>query len=363
MLQPFQLPTRIIFGENSISRLKKFVPPPPEGRSLLVCGNHLLKTEILNKIRKDLPDLKILSGIRPEPSLEEVKKYWSEIEGENFSSVIAIGGGSILDVSKILAAKLTNPEEEIENFIGVEKIKNKAQKLIAIPTTSGSGSEITKYAVIKKNKLKMTVVSEKIYPEVAILDPSLTITLPKDLTAYTSLDALTHNLEAYISKKSTFLTDIFAIEGTRLGLKWIERAYEDGKNLKARRGLALASLFGGIAITNASAGIVHALSHVLGAFYKIPHGLANAIFLPKSVKFNYNEKIKELEKELNIKNLPNYLEILNEKLGIPSLGEIIEDETKIKMIAERAYENRRVMSVNPKKIKLKDLKRVVEWAM
>ncbi len=264
----------------------------------------------------------------------------------------------MLDVSKVLAALKTN-DRGVEYFIGRGNVEKDIKKLVAVPTTSGSGSEVTKYAVVKYRGFKATIVSEKICPTAAIVDPLLTVSLPEKLTAYTALDALTHNLEAFLSTKSSPFTDVIASEGIRLGLGYIEKACADGTDLIARTNLALASVFGGIAITNASAGIVHALSHVLGGMFPVEHGLANAMFLPYCVKFNYNEKIQQIERELGV-DLFRHLLDLNDRLHIKRLGEFTDDG---RIIAKRAYNNRRLNEVNPRRVTLDDLARIVDDSM
>lgn len=314
----FEIPTKIIFGEGSFSKISEFVKR--DEKFLLISGKHFLKTEEFSFLEKNFLHMTLLSGIKPEPKIEEIQIYWEKLKNRRLSSIVAVGGGSVIDTAKVLAAKFTNRKEKFRNFFGDEKIKRRCLRLIAIPTTSGSGSEVTKYSVIKDHGIKKVIFSEKIYPEVAIVDPLLTLSAKKELTAYAGLDALSHNLESYMSKKANLFSEIYSIEGARLCLKWIEKAYKNGEDIEARRGMSLASLFGGIAITNAPTGIVHLLSKILDSFIEIPHGLGNAIFLPYAIKYCNSEKLQKLERELKIENLPEHLVKLNENLGIPKLG-------------------------------------------
>ncbi|MEM2918397.1 MAG: iron-containing alcohol dehydrogenase [Candidatus Altiarchaeota archaeon] len=315
----FEIPTKIIFGEGSFSKISEIISK--DENFLLICGAHFLETKEFSFLKKNFPQMEILSGVKPEPKLNEIEIYWNKVKGKKPRSILAIGGGSVIDTAKVLAAKFTNKKENFRDFFGKEKIKKKCLKLIAIPTTSGSGSEVTKYSVIKDSGIKKVIISEKIYPEIAIVDPMLTLSTSKELTAYAGLDALSHNLESYMSKKANLFSEIYSIEGVRLCLKWLEKAYENGNNIEARRGMSLASLFGGIAITNAPTGIVHLLSKILDSFVEIPHGLGNAIFLPYAIKYCNSEKLQKLERELKIENLPEHLVKLNENLRIPRLGE------------------------------------------
>lgn len=293
--------------------------------------------------------------ISPEPELEEVKDYWREIEGQKFDYILAIGGGSVLDVSKILGALMTN-RMRIEEMIGVEKIRNDPPPIVAVPTTHGSGSEVTKYAVVRMPGIKRSVVSERICPAHAILDPKLALGLPRDLTLYTSIDALCHNLEAYFNRLSDPLLDRICEQGIRCFLEGIEPALED--RLEGRERMMLCSVLGGMAITNASTSVVHALSHVLGGRLRIPHGLANAVFLPSFLRFHRDtQKMRALERRLGL-DLTLFLTQLYEKHGVKRLGDLVE-KSELKQIAAQAAKNERLMSAGIKPIKMDDLMNIV----
>ncbi|MBC7219270.1 MAG: iron-containing alcohol dehydrogenase [Hadesarchaea archaeon] len=336
--------TNIIFGDfaQEIAKLKL------EGAGLLCCRRCFDPAPL-----KGL-DLCILR-ISPEPTVESVRAYWHEIEDKRFDYVLAIGGGSIIDVAKILAARMEN-EEEIENFIGVEKIRHKAKKLIAVPTTHGSGSEVTKYSVLKLKDVKKSVASENIYPDVAIIDEKLTFGLPKDLTIHTSIDALCHNIEAYLTKFCDPLTDIICESGVKVFFEGIEEAISDVAD--GRKRMMLSSVLGGIAITNAQTSVVHALSHVLGGMCDVPHGLANAVFLPAFLKFYAeDEKFRRLEKSTGI-DIRESIRDLYEKYGVKGLSDFVDRGEALK-IAERAFENKRLLGGGRKPVTLDDLKEIV----
>jgi len=336
--------TNITFGdfEREIAKLNL------EGSGLLCCRRGFDPAPL-----KGL-DLYVLR-VSPEPTVESVQAYWNEIENKRFDYVLAIGGGSVIDVAKILAARMEN-EEEIENFIGVERVGRKMKKLVAVPTTHGTGSEVTKYAVLKCKDAKRSVISENICPSVAIIDEKLSRGLPRDLTIYTSIDALCHNIEAYLTKACDPLTDTVCESGVRLFFDGIEDAISD--SAEGRRRMMLSSVLGGIAITNTQTLVIHALSHVLGAVHGVPHGLANAVFLPAFLKFYAgDEKFKKLEKMTTI-GIVSDIGKLYEKYGVRRLSDFV-DKNEAMRIAERAFENERLIGGGRKPVTLENLKEMV----
>jgi 1,3-propanediol dehydrogenase/alcohol dehydrogenase len=336
--------TNIIFGDFRREIMKLNL----EGNGLLCCRRGFDPAQLRGL---DLYTLRI----SPEPTVESVRAYWGEIEEREFDYVLAVGGGSVIDVAKILAARMEN-EEEIENFVGMEKVRHKAKKLIAVPTTHGTGSEVTKYSVLKFKDVKKSVVSENICPDVAIIDEKLSRGLPRDLTINTSIDALCHNIEAYLTKACDPLTDTICESGVRFFFEGIEDAISDLD--EGRRRMMLSSVLGGIAITNAQTSIIHALSHVLGAVCDVPHGLANAVFLPSFLKFyEGDEKFRGLRKIIGI-DIRGDIEKLYEKHGVRRLSDFV-DRDEAMMIAERAFENKRLMNGGRKPVTLEDLKEIV----
>lgn len=274
------------------------------------------------------------------------------MNNKEFDYVLAIGGGSVIDVAKILATRMEN-DERIENFIGGGKVKHKMKKLIAVPTTHGTGSEVTKYAVVKCKDTKRTVVSENIYPSVAIIDEKMTLGLPKDLTIYTSIDALCHNIEAYLTEICDSLTDVVCESGIGFFFDGVEDAITD--SIAGRKRMMLSSVLGGVAITNVQTSIIHALSHVLGGVHDVPHGLANAMFLQAFLKFYAgDEKFKRLEKKTGI-DIASDIEKLYEKYGLRRLSDFVDKNEAIR-IAERAFENKRLIEVGRKPVTEENLK-------
>ena len=254
---------------------------------------------------------------------------------------------------------MTN-DTKVENLLGTDKIKGRTKTLIAVPTTHGSGSEVTKYAVLKFQNLKQTVVSDFIVPDYAIIDENLAMNQPAELTFYTSIDAFCHNIEAYLSKISGPLTDLNCENGMKFFFDGIDEAMEN--KISGRKKMLICSVLGGIAITNLRTNLIHALSHVIGAEKNVSHGLANALFLRGYLKFyKDDEKFKNLGKILNVDIIKRIDEIY-EKYNAKRLGDFVA-QSEIRHIAESTYENKRLLSVMKREISKEDIEKIIEEAM
>jgi len=341
----FSVKTKIIFGnaEENIKNLNL------KGDGLLCTRRNF---EFKNKdLNKDLYHLKI----SPEPNVDDIYTYFDKIKDINFDYIIAIGGGSVLDVAKILS--VMDKETNVEDLIGVDKVKKRTKKFIAIPTTHGSGSEVTKYAVLKFKNLKQTVVSENIVPDYAIIDENLAMNLPNDLSFYTSIDAFCHNIEAYFSRDSNPLTDITCENGMKFFFDGIDDVMEN--KIYGRKKMLIASVLGGISITNLRTNLIHALSHVIGGRYEISHGLANALFLQAYIRFYKNDgKFKNLCKILN-KDVKEEIDKIYEKYNKKRLSDFI-DKSEIDDIAKTTYQNKRLLESMKKEISIDEIKKIIE---
>lgn len=226
-----------------------------------------------------------------EPSTVSVAEGAALARAGDCDVVIAVGGGSVIDTGKAVAALLTNDGEPLDylEVVGLgKKLTQPSLPMIAAPTTAGTGAEVTKNAVLKvqDEAVKVSLRSDYMLPTVAVVDPLLTLTVPPHVTASTGLDALTQCLEPYVSCQSNPLTDAIAVEGLRRSARSLRRAYEDGNDVDARTDMALASLFGGLALANAKLGAVHGFAGVLGGMYPAPHGIVCARLLPFVVETN-----------------------------------------------------------------------------
>lgn len=287
----FQLPTKIIFGIDAINDLGREVSSCSAKRVLIVTDPGVVKAgihdKIVNCLKNNKIEYEIFDGVEPDPSIATATRAAEVGKGFRAEVFVALGGGSAIDTAKS-AALLTGNNENLKHFAGVNKVKKPGLPVIAIPTTAGTGSEVTVFAVMSdpENNEKFTISSPLIAPRVAILDPVLTLTLPPTMTAYTGMDALTHAVEAYTSVIAQPATDAFALKAIDLIMHNLRVAVGRGDNLQARENMLQAALLAGIAFNNAFLGLSHAIASPLGGYFHIAHGLANAIMLPHVMRYN-----------------------------------------------------------------------------
>jgi len=301
----FYSPGKIIFGPGGLSQVGAEAKRLGN-KVLVVLGRSAMrKSGALDRLthllkEKDLKYI-IYENIPSDPTVETVDNGASLARKEKCNLVIALGGGSVLDTGKAISAMLTN-EGSVADYQEIEgkgrKFQHKTLPFIAIPTTSGTGSEATKNSVITNTEfsLKKSIRDPMLIPEVALVDPELTLSLSPRITAICGGDALTQCIESYLGKKSQEITDVLALHAIGLMGKSLVKAVKDGKNLEARKDMAMAALLSGLCLSNSGLGAAHALSHPLGVYYKIPHGLSCAVLLPYVMEFNLPVVTKKLAK-------------------------------------------------------------------
>ncbi len=301
-MQWFKIPERIYFEYDSIQYLEKM---PDITRAFIVTDGGMVSLGYVDKIlyylkkRKENIVTEVFSEVEPDPSVETVMRGAKEMEKFRPDVIIALGGGSAMDAAKGMWLFYEYPDTEFKGlhlrFLDIRKRAfkfpkmGKKAKLVAIPTTSGTGSEVTSFAVIsdKKNNMKYPLADYELTPDVAIIDPQFVLSLPKTPTADTGLDVLTHAIEAYVSVMASDYTDALALKACQLVFKYLPRAYKNGhEDEEAREKMHNASCIAGMAFTNAFLGINHSIAHKIGGQYHIPHGRANAVLLPHIIKYN-----------------------------------------------------------------------------
>jgi alcohol dehydrogenase len=286
----FQSPVKVIYGIDSIVAVGKEAVSYGKKVMIVTGRNSSKKTGGLQKVIQSLKEnnleVLVFDEVESDPSVKTVRKGTEKAKAEGVDFIVALGGGSSIDAAKGISSMYTNPGD----ITDYEKnpFKKSGLPIIAIPTTAGTGSEISKFAVITdtERKVKMLIGGEAIIPKVAILDPILTLMMPKHVTAATGMDALTHAIEAYISKVSQPMTDIYAIKAIELISENLPKAVLDGENIQARENMLIGQMYAGYAFSNASVALVHAMARPLGAYFDVAHGLANALLLPKVMEFN-----------------------------------------------------------------------------
>lgn len=403
-MQWFKVPEKIYFEAGSISYLEKM---PDISRAFIVTDDAMVKFGYVDKIlyylrkREKYVHSEIFSEVEPDPSFDTITRGVNMINNFRPDVIIALGGGSAIDAAKGMWLFYEHPDADIEGlklkFMDIRKRTykfpkiGKKSKLVAIPTTSGTGSEVTSFAVIsdKKKNMKYPLADYELTPNVAIVDPNLVMSLPKRSTADTGLDVLTHALEAYVSNMASDYTDALAEKATELVFKYLPIAYRDGSNKEAREKMHNASTIAGMAFTNAFLGVNHSIAHKLGGEFGIPHGRANAIVLPYVIKYNSEKPTKFVSfpkyeyyiadhKYANIsrkmgwkaygdeEGVQSLIEKIKELMKITETPTSIKDcgvseeefMAKVDMLAERAFEDQ-CTTANPRVPLISEIKEIL----
>ncbi len=281
---------------SSVNEVKPLLEKLNVTSVLLITDSQLRDTGVTKKLENSLGtssvNCTIYDKTRPNPTVQNVEEAFGSYRKKSCQAIIAFGGGSSIDCAKAVGARVVYPNKSLEQLKGLLKVARKLPTLIAIPTTAGTGSEVTVTAVItdSEKKHKYTMNNFTFIPSYAVLDPEVTYTLPASLTATTGMDALTHAVEAYIGGSTNSETRRLSLEATKLVFENIEIVYKDGKNTVARKNMLLASHMAGIAFSKAYVGYIHAVAHSLGGQYNVPHGLANSVLMPIVLE-EYGSKI------------------------------------------------------------------------
>ncbi len=336
---------------------------------------NLIKSLESNKIK-----FKIFSEVLPDPPEEIVFKGLDILKNEKLESVIGIGGGSSMDTAKVIAL-LAKTDINLDSIYGVNFTQGSRLPLILIPTTSGTGSEVTPYAVLTKGEAKCTVISPIIIPDMAILDAELTYGLPPSITAATGIDAMVHAIEAYTTRnKKNFISDILAKESLKLLVHNIEKAVKNGNDVEARSNMLLGACVAGLAFSNAPVAAVHAFAYPLGGIFHISHGLSNSLMLIEVMKFNMDVALNEYyelaitvypefyiqnkSKEEVVRDFIDKLDNLRKGLGIPGkLSDLGIKENDLKKLTDEVVKLTRLFNNNPKDISYEEAYQIYKNAL
>lgn len=277
-------------GPGSSLQLVDHIAATGTRNLLIVTDAMLVKIGLIEpmqaRLRERGVNFVVYDGVEPNPTIAQIEAGLKLLKEQKCTAILAVGGGSSIDAAKVIAAKARNPHK-IVHMAGLLRVLFKPLPLYAVPTTAGTGAEVTIAAVVSdpSTTRKFAIMDPKLIPIGAALDGALMTGLPPHITAATGMDALTHAVEAYLSRNRTQKTDAEALEATRLIMENLQAAVSDGQNLEVRQKMAEASCKAGVAFTTAGVGYVHAIAHNFGAYYHVPHGLANAIILPRVLDF------------------------------------------------------------------------------
>jgi len=350
LTRQFRAPTVIITGLGAAKEAGAYAKQHGK-KALIVTDVNLEKIGLLAEVKTSLEvagvDYVIYDKVVMEPIVEYVDDGLHVFREANADVVVAVGGGSPIDTGKAIAA-LSRNQGTISDFMGANKIAKPSAPLIAIPTTAGTGSEVTPFTIITNTKtdVKMLISSPHLIPVVALVDPQITLKMPKGITAATGLDALTHAIEAYVSLKAQPLTDTFALQAIRLISGNLRKAYSQPDDLEARSNMLIGALQAGLAFANSSVALVHGMARPIGAYFHIAHGISNAILLPTVIEFSVlgnprryaeiaeamGEQTKGLNTNMAAKKTVEAVKRLNADLQIPTLRGLKIDEAKFEAV-------------------------------
>jgi alcohol dehydrogenase len=380
MLQSFDTVRRIVSGYGCLESLGDEIKRIQGNKALVVTDPGIKEAGLLDLVAKSLDDAHVpyqmFTEVEPEPSIEVVAASVDAAKAFGPNVIIGFGGGSSLDISKITSVMLTN-EGPIEEYFGMELVPKPGIPLILIPTTAGTGSEVTSICVLSdiQSKVKKGIVSEHMFARVALLDPQLTIGLPPNITAMTGMDAFVHAMESYTGIAATVFTDTLNLQAIRMTAGNLRKAYANGDNREAREKMLYASCLAGMAFSNTQNGLVHALALAIGGKFHLPHGLLTAFICPWVMEFNLLAnpvKFIEIARAFG-ENTDGLPEIDAARLSVKAVKSLLDDleisyhlssynvpRDEIPALAKAAVGAVRLISNNPRKVTEKDVIKILE---
>ncbi len=360
-------PQKIVFGTGCVARFADDYLKLGYKRLFVVTLPfiRLMVADVVKRLVEAGTEIEYYESISAEPSITDFKQMLQAARDFKADSFVGIGGGSVLDVTKLVAT-LVNSKQNIEDLFGTGLIAERGCWFACLPTTSGTGSEVSPNAILldESDSLKKGVVSTHLLADAAYIDPKLTWTVPARVTAETGMDAITHCIEAFTNKFAHPMVDMYALMGIKLIAANIVRACKDGSDKEAREAMALGSMYGGLCLGPVNTAAVHALSYPLGGEFHISHGLSNAILLPSVMRFNYQANVKKYaevaiacgvepgttDEETALKGV-DFITELSKACGIPTtLSEIGIPEEAVDRMAKAAMNVQRLLKNNPREV-------------
>lgn len=356
--RPFRVPPTIHFGERAADHTGKEAKRLGAHRALLITDQVLASTGTINPVLASLADVgvatQVFDGVNSEPTLEHVEAGIKMLRDSQCDVLVACGGGSPIDVAKAVSIMATHPGT-IADYMGLDRFERPGVPVLAVPTTAGTGSEATMVSIITDtdNDVKMLIGSPFLIPQAAIVDPLLTLNMPRGLTAATGLDALTHAIEAYVSRKAQPMTDVLALSAVRLISEYLPRAWGQPQDREARGWTMLGALQAGIAFSNASVALVHGMSRPIGANFHVPHGVSNAALLGVVMEYSLSgnpERYADVARAMGVGNGnqdamgvaragAEKVKRLIQLLEIPSLSQLGVTREKLVPVVEKMAED------------------------
>ena len=381
----FQTPT-IIFGIDTVKQLGEQAKKLGAGRVLLVTGPRVKKAGLLEKTQSYLEaegievEVNVQDRDTPEPATEVVEATAAIAREGKFDVIIGLGGGSILDVTKMASALVTNPGVT-QDYFGREKVPLRGKPTIIVPTTAGTGAEVTKHAIFldREINVKKVVASSNLLPNVAIVDPVLTVSCPPAVTASSGIDAFIHSAEAFLSKNANAITDALALESISIITKWLGPAFADGQDMEARYQMSLGSLMAGVVLNNSGTSLVHAMAYPVGGEHHTPHGVTLSALLIACFEYvavAKAEKMAALARAMGepidglaprevVERVLDAIHYLIKSVDLPAslmdLG-ISREKTNIHQWAVEAHKEQRLLTRSPRVLSVEDIELIYKNA-
>lgn len=377
------LPNHLLVGAGAVEKVGEKARELGKNHALIITDKGVAAAGLLERVLTPLEKAGVKSHIfdqiEPNPRDRTVVKAFEFGKKRESDLVIGLGGGSPMDAAKAVGVLMTNPGP-LQGYLRGGVVKNPPPTLIAIPTTAGTGSEVTQFSVVtdSERSFKAGIASPYLIPKLAIVDASLMESMPPSLAAATGMDALTHAIEAFVSRNAQPLSDALALHAIRLIGTYLRPSVANGSNQEARSQMAIASTMAGIAFSNAGVGLVHAMSHPLGGHFDLPHGIANAVLLPYVMGFNLisrsekyaqvaqalGERVEGLSPTEAARRAKDAVFQLSSDIGIPlRLGEVGVKADRIGRVAEDAMQMKRAIGWNPRVVSQDEIEKIYREAL